>query len=164
MRKHVPKEQHRAVSGRKKAVIAAVLLLAVLAAVWYKIPYEKEYTDTLMWDGEGETPALGTVIDVTVSVRVQRYFFAEPVHVGTVTVGENEYTNDNTGRFVPTPSLLGAFVNPEAFYLACSEWRGSVLVSTCVAAVENGEIEALSVPDRVHGGTVHYVPMPKNSQ
>ena len=164
MRKHVPAEQHRVISKRKKIIVAAVLLLAVLAAVWYKIPYEKACTDTLMWDGEGETPALGTVIDVAVNVRVQRYFFAEPVHVGTVTVGDQEFTNGNTGRFVPTPSLLGAFVNPEVFYLACSEWRGSVLVSTCTAAVENGEVVALSVPDRVNGGSVRYVPLPKNSK
>ena len=164
MRKHVPAEQHRMISRRKKAVIAGVLLLAVLAAVWYKLPYEREYTDTLMWDGEGEKPALGTVIDVEINVRVQRYFFAEPVHVGTVTVGDAVFTNDNTGKFVPTPSLLGVFVNPEAFYLACSEWRGAVLVPTCIAVVEYGEIEAFSVQDWVSGGSVHYVPLPKNSQ
>lgn len=163
MRKHVLPEEHRVISKKKKLVIVFVFLLAAAAVIWYKIPYNAQYTGTLMWDGEGADPPYGTVIDVEIDVRVQRYFFAEPLHMGTVTVGDAVFTND-IGKFVPTPSLSGAFCDKNTFLMVCSEWQGNYLVNRCLADVEFGRITYLQLKD-AHGTAVGtYRPLPKGSE
>ncbi len=163
MRKRTPEEERRVVPRKTKIAIIAFFALCVALVVWYKIPYERTYTAELMrWD-EGETDLYGTLADVEIRVKVQRYFFAMPAHIGTVTVNGDEYTND-IGTFVPAKSLLGAFASPETFEIVCSEFHGSYLLTRCIAFVENGQITGLYVRDRTGAYAGQYGPMPKNSQ
>lgn len=163
VRKKISDEQRRFVPRRTKIAIITAFALCVAVLVWYKIPYTKQYTATLSRDEEGVVSIYGNVIDVEINVRIQRYFFAEPTHVGTVTVAGDVITND-TGTFVPTASLFGAFGSTDSFDMVCSAWRGDYLITRCTASVEFGQITALSLRDENGAYAGRYGPLPKNSQ
>ena len=85
-KREIAPEERRVVSKKKKIVILVLFFVGLLALIWYKLPYEKTYTAELMIRDEGERPMYGSLVDVEIRVKVQRYFFYDTVHTGTVIV------------------------------------------------------------------------------
>ncbi len=163
MRREIPAENRRVVSGRKKIFILVGLLAGVILLVWFKMPYQKTYTASLYRTDAGETALYGDTVDVTVHVRIRRYFFRSPTHDGTVTVNGDTFSTPG-GTLVPTYSLTGAFEDPSSFLLACSEWQGNYLLTRCIALVERGEITHLHLRDNAGVYAGQYGPLPEESQ
>ncbi|MBR2848832.1 MAG: hypothetical protein IKB87_05195 [Clostridia bacterium] len=146
MRREIPKEERRVVTRRKKIAILMAFVIGIVAIIWFKLPFERTYTETLVQTDAGETALYGETIDVSVHVRVKRYFFRSPTHEGTVTVEGDTFSNVN-GTFVPTFSLTGAMEDPSSFLMVCSEWQGSYLLTRCIAHVEDGMITHVYLKD-----------------
>ena len=164
-KREIAPEERRVVSRKKKIVILALFFVGLLALIWYKIPYEKTYTAELMIREEGERPMYGNLIDVEVRVKVQRYFFYDTVHTGTVIVEGDRYETPKKIEKVLSPmNMMGAFLNTDSFTLFCSEWHGDYLLTRCIAAVSNGKIVNVYLVDDAGVYAGQYGSMPKGSQ
>lgn len=163
MKREIPSENRRVVTKRKKTVILVGIFIGIALLIWFKMPYQRTYTAELMLHDAGEAALYGTLVDVTVDVRVQRYFLRSPTHEGTVTVEGDTFSTPG-GTLVPTFSLLGALENTASFTLVCSEWQGNYLLTRCVADVENGMITSVYLRDEAGVYAGQYGRMPKNSQ
>lgn len=162
MRREIPPEQRRVVSKQKKLAILAVFVIGLVLIVWFKLPFEKTYTATLMRTDAGDIELYGELIDVTVRVRVQRYFFRAPTHIGTVTVEDDTFSNEG-GNLVPTFSLTGAFESTDSFTMSCYEWQGSYMLTRCIALVDDGQITHVHLRDKTGASAGQYSPA-NNSQ
>ncbi|MBQ8747205.1 MAG: hypothetical protein IJZ08_04985 [Clostridia bacterium] len=147
MKREIPPEERRVVSRRKKIAILAVFVIGLALIVWFKLPFERTYTAALVRTDAGDVELYGETVDVTVTVRVQRYFFRSPAHSGTVTVGNETFSNEG-GNLVPTFSLTGAFESTDSFTMSCYEWQGSYVLTRCVAIIDDGEIIHLHLRDK----------------
>ena len=157
MKREIPPEERRVVSRRKKMAILAVFAVGLALIVWFKLPFERTYTATLVRTDAGDVELYGELIDVTVNVRVQRYFFHSPVHSGTVTVGNETFSNEG-GNLVPTFSLTGALESTDSFTMSCYEWQGSYMLTRCVAIIDDGEITHLHLQDKTGASAGQYAP------
>ena len=157
MKREIPPEERRVVSRRKKMAILAVFVLGLALIVWFKLPFERTYTATLVRSAEEDAVLYGETIDVTVNVRVQRYFFRAPTHDGTVTVENDTFSNEG-GNLVPTFSLTGAFESTDSFTMSCYEWQGSYMLTRCVAIIDDGEITHLHLRDKSGASAGQYAP------
>ena len=165
MPKRTPEEERRVVPKKTKMAIIAFFILCTVLVVWYKIPYERTYTAELMRREAGETEMYGEFIDVEIRVKVQRHFFHDTVHTGTVTVNGDRYATPE--KIEKVPDLLhmaGDFLDTDTFTLMCSEWHGDYLVNRCIAAVSDGVIVNVYLLDDTGVYAGQYGPMPKNSQ
>ncbi len=158
MKREITPEERRVVSKRKKIAILTVFAIGLALIVWFKLPFEKTYTATLVRTGAEESPLYGETVNVTVQVRVQRYFFQSPTHTGTVTVEEDTYSNNYGGNLVPTFSLTGAFENTDTFVMVCSEWQGNYLQTRCIAQIEDGQIIEVYLRDKTGAFAGRYCP------
>lgn len=157
MKREIPPEKRRVVSRKKKIAILSVFALGLLLILWFKLPFERTYTATLVRSAEGDAVLYGETIDVTVNVRVQRYFFRSPAHSGTVTVGNETFSNEG-GNLVPTFSLTGALESTDSFTMSCCEWHGSYMLTRCVAIIDDGEITHLHLRDKSGVSAGQYAP------
>ena len=144
-------------SRRKKITILAVFAIGLLLILWFKLPFERTYTASLVRSGAEESPLYGQTVDVTVHVRVQRYFLRSPTHSGTVTVEGDTYSTVG-GNIVPTYTLSGAFENTDSFTMVCSEWQGNYLRTRCVAQIEDGQIVEVYLRDKTDAFAGRYIP------
>lgn len=158
MKREIPLEARRVVSRKKKIVILAAFVLGLLLIVWFKLPFERTYTATLVRSVEGDAALYGETIDVTVNVRVQRYFFRAPTHDGTVTVEGDTFSNEGGGNLVAEFSLTGAFESTDSFTMSCYEWQGSYMLTRCVAIIDDGEITHLHLRDKTGASAGQYAP------
>ncbi len=163
MRKEISPEKRRTVTGRKKRIILVFAFVGILLLVWFKLPFTRTYTATLMMTDAGEVSLYGETVDVSVNVRVQRYFFKSPTHNGTVTVEGDTYSTGG-GNLVPTFSLTGAFERTDSFTMACYEWHGSYMLTRCIARVEGGQIVNVYMQDTQGVYAGQYGPVPNRLQ
>jgi len=164
-KREIAPEERRVVSKKKKIVILVLFFVGLLVLVWYRIPYEKTYTAELLIRDEGERPMYGDLVDVEVRVKVQRYFFYDTVHTGTVTVNGDRYETPKkiVKNFAPL-NMLGTFLDADSFALQCSEWHGDYLLTRCIATVSDGRIVNVYLMDDAGVYAGQYGPMPKGSQ
>ena len=164
-KREIAPEERRVVSKKKKTVILVLFLAGLLLLIWYKLPFEKTYTAELMIRDEGERPLYGSLVDVEVHVKVQRYFFYDTVHTGTVIVNGDRYETPKKIEKVFSPlNMMGAFTDADSFMLSCPEWHGDFLLQRCLATVENGRIEGIYLRDSAGVYAGFYGPMPKGSE
>lgn len=164
-KREIAPEERRVVSRKKKIVILALFFVGLLVLIWYKLPYEKTYTAELMIRDEGERPMYGNLVDVEVRVKVQRYFFYDTVHTGTVIVEGDRYETPKKIEKVFSPlNMMGAFLDADSFALQCSEWHGDYLLTRCIAMVSNGKIVNVYLVDDAGVYAGQYGSMPKGSQ
>ncbi len=163
MKREIAPEDRRVVSSGKKIAILVVFVLGLLLIVWFKLPFERTYTATLMQTAEGDVSLYGDRFDVTVNVRVQRYFLQSPTYSGTVTVDGETFSNEG-GNLTPTFSLTGAFESTDAFTMSCYEWHGSHMLTRCIALIDDGQITHVHLRDTTGASAGQYGPMPENSQ
>ena len=164
-KREIAPEERRAASKKKKTVILVLFLAGLLLLIWYKLPFEKTYTAELMIRDEGERPLYGSLVDVEVHVKVQRYFFYDTVHTGTVIVNGDRYeTPKKIEKVFSRLNMMGAFTDADSFMLSCPEWHGDFLLQRCLATVENGRIEGIYLRDSAGVYAGFYGPMPKGSE
>ncbi len=163
MQRKIPAENRRVVSQRKKTAIIIGIAAGLILLIWFKLPFQLTYTAALVRTDEGETALYGETVDLTVHVRVQRYFFRSPTHEGTVNVDADTFSTVG-GTLVPTFSLTGALEDPSSFHLVCSEWQGNYLLTRCIAHVESGVITNVYLRDETGVYAGQYGPPSKISQ
>ncbi len=164
-KREIAPENRRVVTKKKKTVILILFAVGLLALIWYRIPYEKTYTAELMLRDAGERSMYGDLIDVEIQVKVQRYFFYDTVHTGTVFVEGDRYETPKKIEKVFNPlNMMGAFLDADSFMLFCQEWHGDYLLERCVATVENGQIMSVYLRDSAGVYAGQYGPMPKGSE
>lgn len=153
-RRFTPPGERRVVARRTKAVIVLLVLAGMAALIWYKIPYTKTYRAHLVCTEAGERPLYGGTAEVTVCVRVRRYFFAAALHTGTVTVNGDEFAADDAGD-ASRLRLSGAFADADTFTLSAAERHGDYLLERCCVTVERGRIVGMTLHDNagVFAGT-----------
>lgn len=146
-KREIDPQNRRVVSKKKKVVILLVLAAGLIGLIWFKLPFEKTYTATLsLWES-GETELYGNAIDVNMQVRVQRCFFFEPKHTGTVCIGADVYSDADRDKAVHVFAPTGAFAESDSFVMICDEWHGKYLLTHCRAEVKNGRIVSVSLWD-----------------
>lgn len=158
MKREIPPEERRVVSRKKKIAILTVFVIGLLLIVWFKLPFERTYTATLVRTDAGDVELYGEMIDVTVNVRVQRCFFRAPTHDGTVTVEGDTFSNEGGGNLAPTFSLTGAFESTDSFTMSCYEWQGSYMLTRCIALVDDGQITHVHLRDNTGVSAGQYAP------
>ena len=164
-KREIAPEARRTVSKKKKITILVLFCAGLLLLIWYRIPFEKTYTAELMLRDEGERPMYGSLVDVEVQVKVQRYFFYDTVHTGTVIVNGDRYETPKKIEKVFNPlNMMGAFTDADSFMLSCPEWHGDFLLQRCLATVENGRIEGIYLRDSAGVYAGFYGLMPKGSE
>lgn len=146
-RRCTPPGERRVVSRRTRMRIVLLAAAGLLLLALYKLPYEKTYCAELVLSAPGERPLYGETVGVTVRVRVQRYFLAGALHVGTVQVEGDGYTagdRDSASR----RTLSGTFADADTFMLSALERHGDYLLERCSVSVERGRIAELTLYDR----------------
>ncbi len=161
-KREIAPENRRVVTKTKKIVILILFAVGLLALIWYRIPYEKTYTAELMLRDAGERSVYGDLIDVEIQVKIQRYFFYDTVHTGTVIVEGDRYTTPE--KIEKVPNIMGAFADSDTFTLVCSEWHGNYLLNRCIAYVADGMIENVYLLDDAGVYAGQYGPLPKGSE
>ena len=164
-KREIAPEDRRVVSKKKKTVILILFAVGLLVLIWYRIPFEKTYTAELMLRDEGERSMYGSLVDVEVQVKVQRYFFYDTVHTGTVIVNGDRYETPVRIEKVFNPlNMMGAFTDADSFALHCSEWHGDYLLTRCIATVSDGRIVNVYLMDDAGVYAGQYGSMPKGSE
>jgi len=163
-KREIPPRERRVVSKKKKAVILVLFAVGLIGIILFKLPSERTYTRELMLQEAGERALYGELIDVEIRVKVQRYFFSEPTHTGTVTVNGDVYKNHIGGTLVPAPSLTGAFSDTDTFEMICEEIHGDYILTRCAAGVKGGYISSVTLWDSAGVYVGRYGPMPKGSE
>lgn len=146
-RREIPVGERRVVSKKKKLVILALFAAGILAVAWFKLPYTKTYSAVLICTESGERPLYGEKITVEVSVRIQRNFFADAKHTGTVCVEGDLYPIGEGGKTVPARNLFGAFTDADTFFAISGEWHGEYWLERCAVSVNAGRIVSLTLHD-----------------
>ena len=164
-KREIAPEERRVVSKKKKTVILVLFLAGLLLLIWYKLPFEKTYTAELMIRDEGERHLYGSLVDVEIRVKTQRYLFYDTVHTGTVIVNGDRYETPKKIEKVFSPlNMMGAFMDTDSFALHCSEWHGDYLLTRCIATVADGRIVNVYLVDDAGVYAGQYGPMPKGSE
>ena len=164
-KREIAPEDRRVVSKKKKTVILILFTVGLLVLIWYRIPFEKTYTAELMLRDEGERSMYGSLVDVEIRVKVQRYFLYDTVHTGTVIVNGDRYETPKKIEKVFNPlNMMGAFTDAESFALHCSEWHGDYLLTRCIATVSDGRIVNVYLMDDAGVYAGQYGSMPKGSE
>lgn len=164
-KREIAPEDRRVVSKKKKTVILILFTVGLLVLIWYRIPFEKTYTAELMLRDEGERSMYGSLVDVEIRVKVQRYFLYDTVHTGTVIVNGDRYETPKKIEKVFNPlNMMGAFTDADSFALHCSEWHGDYLLTRCIATVSDGRIVNVYLMDDAGVYAGQYGSMPKGSE